>query len=159
MAEEAARAAALQAAVEALGRISGAEAKAVNKPDKFSGKNWSTFKFKFENYMSCIDEAYEKELQQAENHPNKLLSIPSSAPGTQRRSGVLFSILAGFLEDGPLQQLKVLKDRNGYQAWLELCNKYEPRSKGRALQLLQDLMEHKLPQAKEKWWEGMLEWE
>ena len=101
----------------------------MDKPGKLGLERdkWNGWRFRFENYMACIDSHYAPELDQVTklDTPSVIASGPSQDEVTKRPT-TLYAILASLLQGKDLQIVKQTKAlRNGYEAWRLLVKEKE----------------------------------
>ena len=115
----------------------------IARPAKLStGMNFSHWRFTLENFLSCVDPQFDQELQEVVVKEDPIPFEPATwPPETLRRVKMLYAILAGLLEARDLTALRLVPNRNGYEAWRLLVKQYEPKSEARHLVLLQKVME------------------
>ena len=111
--------------------------KIISKPRSFGkeASNWSEWKWAFENYMACVEPRFVPELEAAAASPDSL-ALDDMGNETQKRSYMLFAVLAGLLEAKSQQIAKNMQDRNGYELWRRLHQEFEPDLGARRLALL-----------------------
>ena len=103
---------------------------------------WSDFSFSFKSWLFFAEPAFEVDIQFIEEHPTVSVMFQDNPSGfsSKERSRKLYSILAGILKQRPLKILRQVSDMNGLEVWRQLHNLYTPRTKGRALALLNSLV-------------------
>ena len=103
---------------------------------------WSDFAFSFKSWLFFAEPAFEVDIQYVENHPSIPVTYQDNPSGaaSKERSRKLYSILAGILKQRPLKTLRQVGDANGLEVWRQLPGLYMPKTKGRALALLNALM-------------------
>ena len=103
---------------------------------------WSDFAFSFKSWLFFAEPAFEVDIQYVEDHPSIPVTYQDNPSGaaSKEHSRKLYSILAGILKQRPLKTLRQVGDANGLEVWRQLHGLYMPKTKGRALALLNALM-------------------
>ena len=103
---------------------------------------WRDFAFSFKSWFFFAEPAFEVVIQYVEDHPAVPVTYQDNPSGavSRERPRKLYSILAGILKQRPLKTLRQVGDANGLEVWRQLHGLYMPKTKGRALALLNALM-------------------
>ena len=89
----------------------------VQKPVKLTDKEaWSTWRFVFENYMSCVDGDFHVEMATAAQSATPIRVADDWPKARRNRARILYAILAGILEKVELLHLSLVVDRNSFEA-------------------------------------------
>ena len=127
------------------------DTKFLPKPKNFDGRatEWPDFKFHLSNWMGAMDYRYVEFMEHA--------AVASPAPGSaeindgaagdtpqselRRRLSVnLCMIVASLVSGKILRSIQRLRSKNGFEAWRQLREEFEPASGNRQLMLLQSLL-------------------
>jgi len=118
----------------------------LNKPQRLGkAESWPEWRFIFENFMTCVDAKYTKELLESAQHATPIAIRDDAAEDVKKRSATLYAVLASLLTGKDLAMCKALKDeKNGYELWRKIVLDHEPRSDSRKLALLGEILEARM---------------
>ena len=87
-----------------------------------SAETWQNFKFQFESMMSCVAEEYRDEIALAVTRVNETRDDPNWPAETKKRSATLYATLASLTTGAPLNVVRSVGSRTGYEAWRRLIH-------------------------------------
>ncbi len=96
--------------------------------------DWATFAFRVETFLSIFAETFGDELEQARRNI-ETIELPADQ-GQRQRAVSVHSKLVGILTGKPLEILKAVPRRNGFEARRLLQIEYNPQTSTRRLLLL-----------------------
>ncbi len=103
-------------------------------------KNFKDWSWQLMQYVSAIDSAFTKELDDLASNPNNPMDLSTASSSTRERATKLYGLLAGLLRGRALQTLKSVPNSDGYEAWRQLLLTLRPTSKNRGLALMSAIM-------------------
>lgn len=121
-------------------------AQVVRIPDPFDAKTveeernqWPDFLLNFKAWLYYANNAYETDLTDVEAHLDTPIDLLNVTMEKELRAKQLYSIFTGLLRGRALRLLRQVDDRNGLEAYRQLCKLYAPHTKSRTMALLQQL--------------------
>lgn len=96
-------------------------------------RDWS---WQLTQYLTAIDEGFDKELQQLFDDPSKALDMVVASADTRQRSANLYGLLASLVRNKALNLVKTVGGSNGYEALRQMILALRPNSNNRGLALL-----------------------
>ena len=111
------------------------------KPDTRDNelKQWSDWKFSFENYVKGIDPGMAHSMRLVEENLSGNYELDEMTDETKASSIRLYSLLISYLRNRPLKLIRLMKQENGYEAWQRLLREMQPVTRARSLALLTQL--------------------
>ena len=111
------------------------------KPDTRDNelKQWSDWKFSFENYVKGIDPGMAHGMRLVEENLNGSYELDEMTDDTKASSICLYSLLISYLRNRPLKLIRHMKQENGYEAWQRLLREMQPVTRARSLALFTQL--------------------
>ena len=111
------------------------------KPDSRDNelKQWSDWKFSFENYIKGIDAPMAYSMKLVEENLNGNYELDEMTDETKAQAIRLYSLLTSYLRNRPLKLVRHMKQENGFEAWQRLLREMQPVTRARSLALLTQL--------------------
>ena len=111
------------------------------KPDTRDNelKQWSDWKFSFENYVKGIDAPMAYSMKLVEENLNGNYELDEMTDETKAYAIRLYSLLISYLRNRPLKLVRHMKQENGFEAWQRLLREMQPVTRARSLALLTQL--------------------
>ena len=124
-------------------------------------KTWLEFRFKFENYLTLVDERYVALLLNAESQPvaNLPTGTGDSAVTIRTMSRTLYALLATLTRGRSLRLVQRVPNRNGFDAWRQLAAENAPKTAGRRLAMLRAVLQPGMSDNPAKFEETWKSWE
>ena len=119
------------------------------QPPPFTGKagEWPTWSFKMRRYLTAVDPALRKELDEAEMEQDDPAWV-DMAPETSQRAAKLAYIIMMFCEEAALTKVQNISEPdNGYMIWRHFLAEWEPKVRGRFRAMLQGILNHNFVEA------------
>lgn len=132
------------AAANGIGAL--ADTRFIQKPTKIpeDRAKWAEWRSQFENFMGCVEAQYPEEMFLAANNPDPL-DMTTYGTETVRRARTLYAIIASLASSSVLPVCKAhQRTRNGFEVWRLMIKDREPKTDGRRLMLLCELVAGKL---------------
>ena len=98
------------------------------KPDTRDNelKQWSDWKFSFENYVKGIDAPMAYSMKLVEENLNGNYELDEMTDETKAQAIRLYSLLISYLRNRPLKLVRHMKQENGFEAWQRLLREMQP---------------------------------
>ena len=111
------------------------------KPDTRDNelRQWSDWKFSFENYVKGIDAPMAYSMKLVEENLNGNYELDEMTDETKAQAIRLYSLLISYLRNRPLKLVRHMKQENGFEAWQRLLREMQPVTRARSLALLTQL--------------------
>ena len=120
--------------------------KVLKQPERFSAKTreeehaqWPNWSWGLEQCLSCLDPGFIPDLQALAGQENQVF-MKDMTEDTRERSGVLYGVLAGLLRDKGRRFLRTIVDHNGYEAYRQISQDLQPKTRSRLLALLHTIL-------------------
>ena len=98
------------------------------KPDARDNelRQWSDWKFSFENYVKGIDAPMAYSMKLVEENLNGNYELDEMTDETKAQAIRLYSLLISYLRNRPLKLVRHMKQENGFEAWQRLLREMQP---------------------------------
>ena len=102
-------------------------------------KHWPEWAFQMRLWLGYLDPLYMTDLTDVESHPDRIPDLASMDAPMRLRATKLYAILATYVRGPTLKIIRSVELHNGLACWGALISHLEPRSRQRALALLEGL--------------------
>ena len=99
---------------------------------------WPQWSWAFEQYLSCLDPSFDKELHEYARQSTPVL-LESLSEQAKARSRIVYGMLNGLLYERGRRLLRSVPSQNGFEAWRLLSNDLMPKTRNRVLALLRTI--------------------
>ena len=99
---------------------------------------WGDWRFQFETFVGAIDDSLLLLMKRAEKLETRI-EMTSLAGPERILSETLYSLLSGLMKNRPLRLVRGIPHQNGLEAWRVLTKDLQPKTRQRALALVQAL--------------------
>ncbi len=132
----------------------------LGEPSVFAGEPaaWRVWRFAFETWWACLDSSAEAILKHAVGFAS-VIDPATSTPDVQELGRALYLILVQALKGRPLDLLKSMAKSNGFEAQRIRAAEYEPKTKNKALGLLQAIMRPTFGATMTQFMSDLVKWE
>ena len=117
--------------------------KLISKPPVFDYANqeqdqrhYRDWLWQLNQYLLCVDEGFQKELEQIIEEPAKELNIETAPAEVRQCSAKLYGLLAGLVKNRALSIVRAAPAGNGFEALRQLTLSMRPNTQARGLALL-----------------------
>ena len=100
---------------------------------------WQDWSHAFRNWITFADAVYDNMLGVVEQNLDVSIDITKEPEHVRVRGQKLYAVLGSLLKCKPRTLLHQTADRNGWEVWRQLCNTYAPKTRSRALAILNAL--------------------
>ena len=91
--------------------------------------------------MSCVAEEFRDEMATAATRQNEIKFDPNWPPEVRKRCATLYAALASLTSGAPLNLIRSITSRSGFEGWRKLVQEYEPQTGTQQLSLLVQIIE------------------
>ena len=121
--------------------------KLLPRPSNWEPKNrdeelssWRDWTWSLEQYLSSIDPEYGDEIETLRKNITTVQDMSVMTDKEKKRCTFLYGLLASLLRNRPLAMLKQIPGNNGYEAFRQTMEAYEPVTRNRSMGLLTCLL-------------------
>ena len=102
-------------------------------------RHWPEWAFQMRLWLGYLDTGYMSDLSTVEDNPDRVPGLSGMSDAMSTRSMKLYAILATYIRGPTLKIIRAVELHNGYAGWGALVTHLKPRSRQRALALLDGL--------------------
>ena len=122
--------------------------------DKLDRKNWKEFSFQFKTAVGSVNttmRGYLDEIQKGGKDPDyDTIFADDSDQDIERGAAEIYSILASMVTGEALVVLRGVPNGQGWEAWSQLFNRFDPRTPAKSLMAMMAVMTAKKGQGHER---------